>query len=1054
MFTPSDISPDEELDYTEDTLFFGSELWLSREQVGRALILGISPDFAREMGERRKKWLTICTILRKITPDIRQKICGIRMWTEYRVRDITPYDYSLAQLAIESIIPDLRADGFYDKNMSFAGLYAESITEAREFQTILFFLTISRDFNLPLGILPNMDKYQSGERHFNISNYLAIIGETLTIPQGILHNDYVYFPLKWKPEEELVRIVTMSKKRSSLSDECANKKVDDYPFSALGTFPFAREEYDIWVQWMEEVVMLGGWFMEESPFPPKFLKPIFDRFFIKHAESIENTETMIWVIFKWISHNYKPNQSIKSQVIEAGIEKNRENRISAQKKNKPSVQKLKAGIPTRIEQLISHPRLIISDVSRWWCRIEGYPDGEVIYLLVKEGGYSYEYTLPIVSGCIDLSTIPFSERLTYTVDFSIPADMTNYTIRNPSFELKSPILEYAKSTVPVLQQKIENTVIRTRQTTSAKSLVHEWKYPDHIILWIREVGNTESPWWEYSKEDTISFGEFMPGEYEICFLYKEYPLSEGKRLSLGRLPTFRVRIEVVRTVEIVPRQITPPEKRGEENREWNIQTSSDESLVLNLALLLEGYSWEKEGWISVKRSTDYEAIYTFSLLLDGYSFEFQVDHGSWDFMGQYAHILRENSELIRSDIERIIRLYDKSIETERILERLRPTISYVQRVSDPLVDEISSDAMVKFSDVLEKLSPKERWYYGAMMLQPWWKNNRELLQKNLHTHGVSILFEYPSEPGKIPTKNHIKISLSLEGESPFSGHIISTNIHPYHEVYLDEVYLPHIWDSIVGILQNLLLICGSIGYIFAQSWSKWQKQKITKNQKLPVSTDMIGEILSHPGRFAIERLWLRYSHIEEIRLRFEKNEWKICRSSWYDQVNGYPKHIIRTKQWKELLRNNEETLPSLIVVRDERIASLPEWRKGNPYIYDLIHQNTRLQKYLITRIIATIQQTSYEKKSPFTGTMEAHFTLFWSSISPEKQWEFRKIAKTSKSTALTFDIKDGKNIISALLVSWQRAGVQMVYNRPQTMSIEDFHEARKQLTPEREKSMI
>ena len=43
-------------------------------------------------------------------------------------------------------------------------------------------------------------------------------------------------------------------------------------------------------------------------------------------------------------------------------------------------------------------------------------------------------------------------------------------------------------------------------------------------------------------------------------------------------------------------------------------------------------------------------------------------------------------------------------------------------------------------------------------------------------------------------------------------------------------------------------------------------------------------------------------------------------------------------------------------MKDESISSLPDGMKGNPYSFTRVEENPRLQKYLISRVIATLYE--------------------------------------------------------------------------------------------------
>jgi hypothetical protein len=701
--------------------------------------------------------------------------------------------------------------------------------------------------------------------------------------------------------------------------------------------------------------------------------------------------------------------------------------------------------------VLKNERITLSQISRTGFFVSRRWGTASISLLWKWYSPEKSYVFPIdESGYVDIRSLHFDPLSDYLLDITLSGDDTWEARRE---ELKSPIREYIRTTPSLIQSKIENTTIRNRQKTRASTLIKEWSHPEYVLLAIRQKDTPNARWQKYHPDDDIDFWVFIPGEYELCFFIDDEEIASEVPVFSGRLSSFRIKLEIIRTIDarvseiLTPKQALPP-LSPQNTYGIEADTSSEESWILELIELLE----TQREKISLVKDRD-KNTYTFTLEINWVISRFQGDR-SFRISGDHARTIESHGYMIREALFGLMDASDKKddlLESQRIIAKLRPTISYVQRILDPLLAEVSSDEMLGLSDLLKWFSLQGRWYYGSAVLQPWWEKSRELLKEELRSRGIHIQLWHPIGSKNEPQRNHLRISLSLKWETRIAWSIASKSDFPYYELALDTGWTPDIRETLVGILQNLLLIFGSIHHIKWRIASNPPLKKWVPNKKV-WTLDSIEQIIMSPARFNIERLGLDRSALDEISARFEKEEWKICLASGYDQVHGYPRHTIRTRQWKEVLRENDEKETTLLVVRDERLASIPEWRKGNSAIYDFIQHNTRIQKYLIMRILATLKKNTYDGKAPFSGTMQDHFLLFWNRVPHDAKTAFLALAQKSKTEALAYELYPNTTMLAGLLEVWRKADVQILYSKPLTMSVSDYLEARRQ-TSEREEDI-
>ena len=225
----------------------------------------------------------------------------------------------------------------------------------------------------------------------------------------------------------------------------------------------------------------------------------------------------------------------------------------------------------------------------------------------------------------------------------------------------------------------------------------------------------------------------------------------------------------------------------------------------------------------------------------------------------------------------------------------------------------------------------------------------------------------------------LRIILMLEGEEESVGSIISTSEAPYYRI---EHWNEHPQsDSLRQILRDLLVI---YWYFWARKWF-WGRDRIGNTvywNALHLSDDDIERILNWKVSTTITSpLWV-------AGRKLSKYELSLVRSNIYRWILGEWKSRMKNGEihWKKSQEDLYDVDTKSIILVDEKIHYLWDWE--TPEVYRIIREDRRLQKYLVLRIIATLNQKRFRNKGPFSGRMHTVFMGFWSGIDPTIQREF------------------------------------------------------------------
>jgi hypothetical protein len=222
-----------------------------------------------------------------------------------------------------------------------------------------------------------------------------------------------------------------------------------------------------------------------------------------------------------------------------------------------------------------------------------------------------------------------------------------------------------------------------------------------------------------------------------------------------------------------------------------------------------------------------------------------------------------------------------------------------------------------------------------------------------------------------------------------------------------------------------------------------------------LSPEQIRDIIEgryKPKTFSIESL----SREELDRLsatikRFDDGRGRLFVSGGFSDTYGYYRCQVEWHKWWNLSSDD------FIVLTDEKISSVPEWKTWQLYVYDMLQQNERLQKYFILKMVATAKSLSawkpikFRGKQSFSNWLAQYFENFWEAIPNSAKEEFmNQVAtegwKARNGLSFTYQV-NGQDIVlfQSFLDGIRERKIPLMYSRPQIISFGELQEYRKTL---------
>lgn len=304
---------------------------------------------------------------------------------------------------------------------------------------------------------------------------------------------------------------------------------------------------------------------------------------------------------------------------------------------------------------------------------------------------------------------------------------------------------------------------------------------------------------------------------------------------------------------------------------------------------------------------------------------------------------------------------------------------------------------------------------------------------NIQTHNI----------GTIPTDR--KTTLEQLTQVQFDPKLVDTDI----QSALSQVLL--------SVLTTLSLAANSILHSELDKTSSWvsKKQKTTNgnasfHDDMTLSLDNIRDILAgNPPRQ--RKSWERLSNEQKTSIqhaikRLDDGRGRQLIIGGFDHTNGYYSCQVQSrKSWTDLWDTDR------VIIYDEKISSVPQWEKWNPHIHDMIRVSERHPKYLILKMVATIQKKPFRGKRPFTNGIKDYFSDFWGTITDIKKAEFLQAVTLDWSgkagNGLKILLEDGSSLFETFRqwLEQRKTEIQLRYIRPQSISISDIKEFQKEI---------
>ncbi len=345
---------------------------------------------------------------------------------------------------------------------------------------------------------------------------------------------------------------------------------------------------------------------------------------------------------------------------------------------------------------------------------------------------------------------------------------------------------------------------------------------------------------------------------------------------------------------------------------------------------------------------------------------------------------------------------------------------------------------------------QDKGYKGVGILQPINKNYLDILTTRRKEYSISCI--RVSGESEDPKGTELRISLS-HGNMIVSS-IVSSEHPPYYQISVPENLDPKILGIYRDILITSLMLCGGLAsWMIAakpiQTIKKWDRvQYLSKEQIDKILAEESIPLEQKYASFLVKRdKEDARTPLEHAIYRFRQSTGKIMLEDGYKGNKWLYRAEIHSRQWEDILARDEdgEYLDYSVVMIDEKLSAVPEGQKATKNLYAFIQDNTRLQKYLILRAVATIKWVHdktlrFRGKSQFKNGMKDHFLELWNPLSKDQKAEFLWCfgeGQWGTEKAMNYMVW-GITFIDAMLTKWETSEIKIRYSRPITIPIDDF----------------
>lgn len=574
--------------------------------------------------------------------------------------------------------------------------------------------------------------------------------------------------------------------------------------------------------------------------------------------------------------------------------------------------------------------------------------------------------------------------------------------------------------------EIQKTGIYKKYKRKAIDLVKKWEKEDGRKFWIFSV--QENIWKSYERDEEI-FHESTPSwEYEFCFAFEDlenigfpsidpvkkvkYTIENEKKVSNHPIPLPVKSLEkwVIKKVDMVIKKEIPTQTV--------LLNQQEEDALMVLSLVEDGnYSMRLSG----------EKI-IFQIWETSIAYNFQKDH----IDAQNPHIeplcgdiLREGAHSFMKELETSKREHEKRRREKYIikqLDQIQGIETWMGEYFDTLSQEDISfwEYVGTHDDIFLPFRSVTWGFLWARILHQTGilHQYRFALQKIFHQNHITLWWYRPMTPDK---SSSLELTISLQRRNGSKVLIQSVPKAPYYAFTFPDGMDYRIQEWWSRILKNILILV----------WEVSRRSMFPKNTKeyrsLPNKEKMEAYIA---WSFQKEYSWEKLPGKErEIRLeaykRLLQEKGKIITDTGE----------IKTRQW--LWDISEDTK---IIVHDMSIK--PGFtEEGSKMAYEMIRDGeSRLKRYLIKRIFATLNQGTLDGKRVFSNGMWYFFQAFWKELPENIRKELIEISQTWEgSTDRAMEIQYGqKTLIDALLDYWESHNVLLSISSPSSISWKDI----------------
>ncbi len=592
---------------------------------------------------------------------------------------------------------------------------------------------------------------------------------------------------------------------------------------------------------------------------------------------------------------------------------------------------------------------------------------------------------------------------------------------NDLLKYRSPELEYiTRNPVRLKNEYTLRQIFLEKKQAQAKDVILEWPYPHDIRLFI-SLNGWEN-WSSYAPDDILDTRSFAWGWLLFAFSPTwDTPIDEVKQVGQTlQKKAFDVIAHVPKKTEaIIEKPITSMQSVDnlaeetalelyDEFQKWRYTLLKDDLWNTRLSFTTEKYNSHE---LVIRGEND--VIYT---------------KGNSEVGDLFLSLARE-------DVIAMVRKQQQSEKTEadnHIIARLKPLESYIWKLSVlssrlfPLDNIISSAEMFDF---LRHNGDGYAWvlnfHNGKRPVLEWMKNRLKKLGVTITFIRVSVKNPHKEDP----LGRELLLNLSLDEHLGISGNIHSLKQGGY-TLSVNEWMSEKLRQKIESILINLLVHLGVIG--------KYNPDE-SKSRRIGVS-DVIRIVEWEKSQITHDMLSKDDQKIiTSAAERFHTGRWKLCDEFWFSHADGcYESNIHSRKSFADITC---EGYDGFVVLVDEKLSSVSGNRQGQVEVYNLLQNNTRIQKYIILKMVATITGDDYKWKSPFTGTMYDEFKNYWESLDVSRRKIFTELAMSSTDEALL--MKSGEEqyddlIVAGLMEHWRMKKVQIIYSRPKLIPADEF----------------